>query len=199
MKKNPPAAIAALAAKRPALADATIKEIRDKCAKARDLQKEIADLDERLTAKKNELDDVLRKEIPDALDAAGTKSFTLVAEGNLPELEVKVEPFYSASIAKSWAPEKRKAAFAYLESLGAGDLIKTVVSVAFKREEQKDVQEFIDLAEDQGFETEKEEAVHASTLKSWLKERTEKHQETTDLEKIGGIIGRIAKLKEKNS
>lgn len=197
MKKNPPAAIAALAANKPAVADATIKEIRDKCVIARDLQKEIDDLEERLSKKKNDLDEALRQDIPDALDAAGTKAFTLVAEGNLPEIEVKVEAFYSASIAKSWDAAKKKAAFSYLESLGAGDLIKTIVSIPFKREERDEVQKLIDLVEDEGFETEVEESVHASTLKSWLKERTEKLEEKTELDKIGGIIGRIAKLKEK--
>jgi hypothetical protein len=118
-------------------------------------------------------------------------------EGNLPEIEVKVEAFYSASIAKGWDAAKKKAAFAYLESLDAGDLIKTIVSIPFKREERDEVQKLVDLVEDEGFETEVEESVHASTLKSWLKERTEKHKEETDLEKIGGMIGRIAKLKEK--
>lgn len=195
-KKNPPAMLAALAANKPAAPDATIKEIREKCAQARDLSKEIEEMEERLSKKKADLDKILRQEIPDAMDAAGTKEFTLAAEGNYPEIKIKVEGFYSASIAKSWDATKKKAAFAYLESVGAGDLIKTVVSVPFKREERSEVEELVNLIEDAGFETETEEAVHASTLKSWLKERTEKHNEKTELDKIGGIIGRIAKIKE---
>lgn len=199
MKKAPPAFLKAKAEERPALPDATVKDIADAIAKARDLKKEIEDLEEIVAKKSGDLDKMLRVDIPDALEKAGTKSFTLAASGNLPEIEVKIEAFYAASISSKWEESKRKDAFTYLESLDAGSLIKTVVSVPFGREERKDVEEFLTLVHEQGFEPEVEEAVHASTLKSWLKERTEKLGLTTDLDKIGGMIGRIAKLKEKNS
>jgi hypothetical protein len=61
--------------------------------------------------------------------------------------------------------ENKVAAFNWVRDQGDGDIIKNIVSVDFKKGEDKVAQEFRKLAEDSGLVPNENSSIHPSTLK----------------------------------
>lgn len=101
--------------------------------------------------------------IPDAM--VGLESLTL-ADGSI----VNIKPDLNASISEDNRPE----AFAWLRATGNGDVIKAFESVDIRGLTEKQLKAYHALLEKQGIVAEAKEAVHASTLKSLIKELLEK-------------------------
>jgi hypothetical protein len=197
--QSPNAAVLAAAMAQPAKANTDrLAALRAKVAEARDQEAQKADLEERLTAINISLQDLYYKALPDLLDEVGVPKITLAAEGNMPEVTAEAKPFYRANIASGWPDEQRKAAFAYLDELNSGDIIKTQVGVQFGRDQRDDAIAFADQLAKGGMTPILKEEVPHSTLTAWLKEQVEKHNFTPDLDKIGGTVGRVVKLKSKD-
>lgn len=182
-------------------------------------------LEEKLTETNKLIWDKERKELVDALDSARVPKFTVeMPDGT--RVEAKAEPYYKANISAEWEPEKRAEGFAYLDDLGEGDMIKTDLILTFNREDrplavlfaamlrEADLMDVLRmLFSDAGIEPDAlppavagrneplsaavttKEQVPWNTLTKWLKEEVEKGR-TPDLDKIGGEVGRIVKLKE---
>jgi len=178
-----------------------LEKVRELVDQARDFEKEIEDLEERLNNKRKELHALYHETIPAIMSDIGTDRVGLPPKGNLPGVDVKLQRFYSANIAAAWPEEKRQAAFQVLEKTGNGDLIKTQLIFSFPREERKKAvaayKAFMKQYKKAGGEV--RESVHSGTLKAWLKDQVESgkflSQET--LEAIGGTVGHIAVLKER--
>ena len=64
--------------------------------------------------------------------------------------------------------ENKEGAFNWVRSQGDGDIIKNIVSVDFKKGEDKVAQEFKQLAEDSGLVPNENSSIHPSTLRSYL-------------------------------
>lgn len=176
-----------------------LTRIVERVRAARDLEALVNDLTERLREAQASLSRIYREELPGLFDEAGTSVVGLPAEGNAPAYEARLKPYYSANIAASWPQEKRKEAFAFLESRGSGDLIKTNLSLAFRREDRDEAKELAKLLQQEvNAEVQVNEAVHTSTLKAWLKEQVENGEifSPEELAAIGGDIGRVVTLKE---
>ena len=154
-----------------------------------------ADLEASLKEANVRIEAIKFRTLPDLMDEVGVSTIILDPEGNNPGVVAKAEPFYRASIAASWPPEKRADAFACLKEEGAEDLIKTEVVVSFPRGENESAEEFANRARAAGLSVVIKEDVPWATLTSWLKESVEKHNHTPDLERLGATVGRIVKLK----
>jgi hypothetical protein len=173
----------------------TIAELRAKVAEARDLQQEKEALEERLKATNIALNSMLRQTLPDLFNEAGTSAIEIEPEGNYPGFSAKAAPYYKAVISSEWPAEKREDAFACLAEEGAEDLIRTEVIVSFPRGHYEHAVEFADAARDAGMSVVVKESVSWQTLTSWLKEQVEKFNRIPPLDRIGGEVGRVVKLK----
>jgi hypothetical protein len=107
-----------------------------------------------------------------------------------------VRTVYSCNIGTKWEPERRRAAFDWLEAHGHGSLIKTEVAVPFSRDDRVKVQAFVDKLAEERVNYSVKENVHPSTMTAWFKEMIVEHNEIPPLETLGGYIGREAVIKQ---
>jgi len=176
-----------------------LEVLRDLVAETRDLEQRKSQLEEELKAINKSLTGeggMYFKRLPDLMGELGIATVSLDADGNVPAVEAKAGPYYAANIAVGWPPEKRKEAFNWLDQNGHGDLIKTEVTVQFRRDERDEAVKFLELARQYG-SAEVKEAVHHGTLTAWLKEQVEDHHYIPPLDILGGTVARSVKLKVK--
>ena len=176
--------------------DDRLLSLRAAVAIVRDMEADKADLEARLKATNIALQVQYFKTLPDLMDSIGVSKLVLQPEGNHPAVTAEAKPFYRANISAEWPPEQQAKGFAYLTEEGAGDLIKTQVTVSFNRDAREDALKFAE-AVNQNFAgaVQVKESVPWATLTSWLKEQVEKFGRVPELEPIGGQVGRIVKLK----
>ena len=104
--------------------------------------------------------------------------------------KVSVDKFVSARI-----PEARKEeAFAFLRSIGEGDIIKNEVVVGFNMGQDNVAGAVVDDLTKQGLNPVQKTHIHPMTLRTWAKNRIENGQEI-DLDMFGVYQGNRAKIK----
>jgi hypothetical protein len=187
-----PAKKNAQSAPRPSVPDDKLEGLQAKAAEMRDLEREIEDLQGLIEEKNKRLWTIAHEELPSLMMDAGVDHVGLPPTGNLPGYDAKMTPFYRANIAASWDQDKRAKAFAYLEEIGAGDLIKTEIGIALPREQREQARQLLEQLS--AYSPSVKEAVHTGTLTSWMKEQLQDGQ-SVDLELIGGETGTTVKLK----
>lgn len=175
-----------------ALSGDMLKKLSDKATELRDVELEIATLEERLSTLNTRKYNIEREELPELMGEAGVDSVGIPASGNQPALDLKLRPFYKAGIGAEWEPERRQAGFDYLDEVGAGDLIKTGLIVAFAREDREEAKTLLKQLRKLGHKPEIKQDVHWATLTSWLKEKSEAGDDVK-LDLIGGQVGMIVK------
>ena len=153
--------------------------------KAADLEREIADVEQKLKDKKNALYKITDEQLPEALEEMNLQKFTLT-DGS----EISVKPIYAASIPK----DRRDEAFQWLRDHEFGDLVKNNVTVTFGRGEDDTAKDFIGLCGEQGFVPSQIEKVEPMTLKAWLRERVEEG-DPIPLDLFGAFISQRATIK----
>ena len=177
--------------------------IAEKAKEARALEREIEDLKSRLAEKQQALNDLYMKQLPDLFEVVGVDKIGVTIGGNEKPLDAVLTPFYSANIAAGWDQDKRTQAFAYLESIGEGDLIKTTITLDLPRGSKELAERIVQSIANNpkikklGCAPALKENVHPQTLTAWLKNQVEEAGFMPDLEKIGGTVGRVVKLKER--
>jgi hypothetical protein len=171
--------------------------ITNKATEARDLELEIADLEEVLSEKKVRLNAIYHAELPELMLAAGVDTLGLPAQGNQPAYDGKLKPFYSANIAASWDAEKRAEGFRALEEVGAADLIKQTVTVQLPRGSKEEAEKLVKTIGELGWTPAVAETVNHQTLTAWLKAQVETGGTIPPLDKIGGTIGNKVTLKKR--
>lgn len=181
-------------------------------ARLRSLALELVEVDRKVAKLESDLSDakLLRKDIsmdrlPDLMKEIGQDKI------GLPEAkcDLVLEAYYHASISKDWSDEDREASFDYLEELGAGDLVKTVLVMQFGRNEIDRARAIVALIrqaatfmEDAGIGAGEIPApvidlsVHWGTLTSFVREQVE-NGEVLDLTKLGATVGSIVKIKKR--
>ena len=148
-------------------------------------------------------EELTMKKLPDYMRKIRQDSIGLDEFG----VDLKLENFYHANIAADWEPEKRKEAFDYLEEIGEGDLVKCVLTIPFPRYMMKvalwlqTVIKSIFYEDDEGEkipmpESDVEMTVPWNTLTAWMRGQLESG-EPVDLDKIGGKVGYVVKIKER--
>jgi hypothetical protein len=172
-----------------------LERLRRACVALRDAEALVSDLKERLEAATSELNALKTETVPGLMLECGTSQFVLDPEGNYPPIEIKTRDDIRASIAASWPEDRRRAAFAYLDESGAGDLIKTDIVVRFPREMRVAALELGRELNERGLEIDIKESVHHGTLSSWLKEVV-KAGAMIPLDVIGGYVGKTAVVRD---
>lgn len=172
--------------------------LRSKATEVRDIEHQIADLEQLLKEKRARLHSLCRVELPDLMTEVGTDHIGIPANGNLAACDAVLRPFYKANIAAGWSSDKQQLAFNWLTDNGFGDLIKTEVDVSFPREQHEKAQQLYKMLKTKGFKPEFLQRVHHGVLTAWLQEQVEQGH-LPPLDVIGGEIGRIVVLKERRT
>jgi hypothetical protein len=153
--------------------------------KARELQAEIAQRSEELSALNAQLKVVVEDQLPEAMNELGMVKISL-ADGS----QVSIETTYHASI-----PGKlQEQAFEWLRKNGFADLIKHQLQMNFTRSEDERAAALADYLMDQGYEFSDKTLVHPQTLKAFVKEQSESGRPVPpDL--FGVYVRNVAKIK----
>lgn len=153
--------------------------------RAKELEKEIAELEDVVKERKDQQRKLLEDTIPAMLAELGLKSFKM-ADGS----QIDVKAFYSASIKE----ENRAQAYEWLRDNGYDDIIKNTVSVRFGRGEDQLCEALLDQLRVQNYPVEQAQKVEPATLKAWVREMVERGTEfPTEL--FGAYIGQKANIK----
>lgn len=139
------------------------------------LEKEVAEAEEALKAKKAELNRIQLNLLPDAMARAGIQKFT-TTDGH----SIEVKDTVAVNIK---AADKAKA-FAWMIENGYDSLVKTVITLPFGAGDAAEAKRILSYLESEGFEPTSKTDVHAQTLKAWGKECLESGVSTPDIIKI---------------
>ncbi len=153
--------------------------------RAKELEKEIEELDSVADERKAQLRKLLEETIPGMLTELGMKSFVM-ADGS----KIELKNFYGASI----KDENRAVAFEWLREHGYDDIIKNTVSVRFGRNEDKLCESLISLLREQNYPVEQTEKIEPQTLKAWAKDMVQRGVEIPS-ETFGLYVGSKATIK----
>ena len=152
------------------------------------------------------------KEIEDAIEACENTlkdlkyQKTKIEEQHIPSLmeemgqtkgtwngvEVKLVQKIDARITEA----NKEAAFAWLRNNGHDGIIKNDVTMSFSKGEDNLAGDAIGLLRDKGFDPVQKTSVHASTLKSFIKNGLEKGI-SLDLDLLGGYVRNVATIGRK--
>lgn len=174
-----------------------LTQLRERVVAAKELELQIAQAEDELSELKAKLNGLLHKDLPDLFAEIGIDEIAVPATGNFPAFKAVASPYYSAGIPVKWDSQRRQEAFQYLTENAAGDLIKTELGVKFARDQRDEALKTAGILQAQGLDPEMKESVHAATLTAWLREQVELNGWVPDLEKIGGTVGRVVKIKDK--
>ena len=116
-----------------------ITDIAQQCVKLKEKEDEVAELEEKLKAKKAERDDISTRVIPELLQEQGLSEIKL-SDGS----KVSVKTEYRATLPKD--DFKREEAYKWLREQGLADIIKNNVSVSFGAGEENKANQLMDLA-----------------------------------------------------
>ena len=141
-----------------------ITDIAQQCVLLKKKEDEVADLEDKLKAKKEERDDISSRVIPELLQEQGLSEIKL-ADGS----KVSVKKEFRATLPKD--DLRREAAYKWLRDQGLGDIIKNNVSVSFGKGEDNKAQQLLDLAVANGFTPQQKSDVAWNTLTALYEER----------------------------
>jgi len=153
--------------------------------RAKELEKEIDDIEDILKERKEQQRKLLEDTIPAMLQELGMSDFTM-ADGS----KITVKPFYSASIKE----ENRAQAYEWLREHGYDDIIKNTVSVRFGRGEDGLCDTLLNQLREQNYPVEQAQKIEPQTLKAWVREQVERGSDfPTEL--FGAYVGQKANIK----
>jgi hypothetical protein len=173
--------------------------LQQHAAKARDLELEITTYEEGVKQCKEMLKELQNDKMPSLMDELKLDRIGVPPDGNKPGVDYKLIQKIGASIAASWATEKRQQAFDVLKKYKAESLIKTEVTSKLPKGSLPLAKKIVAAIKKLKVTAELKQNVHAGTLSAWLKEIYEGGQSLpqSDLEKIGGYIGRVVEAEER--
>ena len=148
-----------------------------------EIDEEIAATEQQLKNLKFRKRKVNEEDIPALMNEMGMDSIEV--DGN----KVKLRQFVHARISE----EKRDEAFAWIRSIGEGDIIKNDVTVSFNAGQDNVAGAVVDELRTKGLDPSQKTYVHAQTLKAWVKGRIEKGKEI-DFDTFGVHVGNEAKI-----
>jgi hypothetical protein len=143
-----------------------VSTIAAECIRLKQKEDEIAELEEKLKAKKEEADNISSNVIPELLAEQGLAEIKL-ADGS----KVSVKKEFRATLKKDEIA--REGAYQWLRDQGLGDIIKNNVSVTFGKGEDDKAKQLLDLAADNGYEPQQKSDVAWNTLTALYQERVQ--------------------------
>ena len=148
-----------------------------------EIDEEIAATEQQLKNLKFRKRKVNEEDIPALMNEMGMDSIEV--DGN----KVKLRQFVHARI----NDDKRDEAFAWIRSIGEGDIIKNDVTVSFNAGQDNVAGAVVEELRTKGLDPSQKTYVHAQTLKAWVKGRIEKGKEI-DFDTFGVHVGNEAKI-----
>ena len=145
---------------------------------------------------KRELTEIVEDKLPTLMNQVGLSDFT-IENGVKVSAGVKV---FASLPNEEKDPEGFRAALAYLEELGGGDLAKRIVTIEFNKEDASLAQKAIELlnrtfnSKQLAYPVTAKVTVHWTTLTSWCRAEREKGN-MIELAKLGGYAKNIASIK----
>ena len=143
-----------------------VSTIAAECIKLKQKEDEIAELEDKLKAKKEEADNISSNVIPELLAEQGLAEIKL-ADGS----KVSVRKEFRATLKKDEIA--REGAYQWLRDQGLGDIIKNNVSVTFGKGEDDKAEQLLNLAAENGFQPQQKSDVAWNTLSALYQERVE--------------------------
>jgi hypothetical protein len=168
-----------------------LKSIEELASQAYSLMKQIEELEKMLKKYKEEFLDLTRKSLPDAMAAAGTKSFTTTSGVTL-----TVKDFINGSLPKDEV--KKAVALQWIENNGGKSIIKSELVAEFEKG-QGNLERKNRAAEalaDLGVTFVDKENIHPMTLAAFAREKMEAGEEVP-VEMLGLYAGRLCKVEVK--
>ena len=141
-----------------------ITDIAEQCVLLKKKEDEVAALEEKLKAKKEERDDISSRVIPELLAEQGLQEIKL-ADGS----KVSVKKEFRATLPKDEI--RREAAYQWLRDQNLGYIIKNNVTVSFGKGEDNKANQLVDLAVANGFTPQQKSDVAWNTLTALYEER----------------------------
>tara|TARA_R100001163_G_scaffold25285_2_gene20835 strand:+ start:914 stop:1513 length:600 start_codon:yes stop_codon:yes gene_type:complete len=176
--------------------------VTDMGQKMYDLENEIANIEELLKSKKQDLKMLAEQDLPDLMQELNMRDFTLI-NGS----KVEVKEIISASIPSQSAidrakePEKKEElrvlqqqCFDWLRANGGGEIIKNKVEVQFGRDEDEACNKFADELREKKIYHKRAVGVHPGTLNLYIQELMGDGKEVP-LEMFRVYTGRKANIK----
>lgn len=178
-----------------------LAKLRAAVRQKRDLDIQIHEIEDRLSAHKQQRYELEHTTLPDMFMAARITALTLEPEGNLPPYRAKLAPYYKAVISADWPPEQQQAAFELLEKLKMSDIIRTIIEVHFGKGEGKATKAFLSAIRKlvRPDQINQRRGVPWSTLTAAIRYYYEgQHKQLSDVELItlGATVGYAVTLKE---
>jgi hypothetical protein len=167
--------------------DTQLNRVRELITAEDVLQKQL-ETQEAITADiKEQLNRVRMNDLPQAMMAAG------VEKQRTPDgLDARLVYECAGTLAAD--PEERDRQLELLIGAGAGEVVKSIVSVAFGKDEYPKAMSLIGELTKRGLTATYARNIHPMTLKSWVKERMEAGDHLP-LADVGLWYGQIAKVK----
>lgn len=175
--------------------DSELRDLRDMAAELVLTENEIKLAEAKLKELKKRRYELQNNLVPSRMDELGVDIV------GVPGLSADVvSKFYcKANIAADWEEDRRERAFKYLESIGAGDIVRTEVKMYFGPGDDNVLKALLDMIESSEIPfplVEQRKAVPWNTLTAFAKERIESG-EPLDLEAIGATAGTVAQVKKR--
>jgi len=162
-----------------------IATVRKLAEELRDLETQIAELEETTKLLKGRANELKTQELPEALGDLGMESFSL-ADG----FSVKINEVVSGTLPRD--PEAKRAALALIVEYGGESIIKNEISLAFGKGQDNEAKSLAAELKEKGYPAEVTEGVHPQTLASFVRERL-KSGEEVDTQALGIYTGRTVK------
>jgi len=164
----------------------TTRQLSSLVRNMRAVEADIESTEEALKALKQERQRLSLDLIPQLMGEMGVER--LDVDG----VSVSLRSIVSASIPET----RREEAFSWLRDNNLDDIIKNDITVSFGKGQDNMAQDAVAVLEGRGFSPSVKTHVHPSTLKAFVRERTE-HGKPIDLDLFGAFITTAAEIKRK--
>ena len=143
-----------------------VTTIAQECVRLKTKEDELVSLEEQVKNKKEEIDEISSRIIPELLAEQGLSAIKLADGSN-----VSVKKEFRCTLPKDEV--KREAAYQWLRNEKLGDIIKNNVFVTFGKGEDDKAKQLLDLAAENGYEPQQKSDVAWMTLTALFRERIE--------------------------
>ena len=143
-----------------------ITTIAQECVRLKQKEDDLVSLEEQVKNKKEEIDEISSRIIPELLAEQGLSAIKLADGSN-----VSVKKEFRCTLPKDEA--KRQAAYQWLRDQGLGDIIKNNIFVTFGKGEDDKAKQLLNLAAENGFEPQQKSDAAWNTLTALFQERVE--------------------------
>ena len=143
-----------------------VTTIAQECVRLKTKEDELVSLEEQVKNKKEEIDEISSRIIPELLAEQGLSAIKLADGSN-----VSVKKEFRCTLPKD--ETKREQAYKWLRDQGLGDIIKNNIFVTFGKGEDDKAKQLLNLAAENGFEPQQKSDAAWNTLTALFQERVE--------------------------